>query len=101
MEIHVFANEPRRQAVLIAKFDNLGKGASGAAVQNLELMLGFAAAREAPDPPRERFDERAREKGRSRRRKQRGRDRGGVVGREIGRAAVLERRPIVGQGDEE
>jgi len=40
MEIHVFANEQRRQAVLVAKFDNLGKGASGAAVQNLMLMLG-------------------------------------------------------------
>jgi N-acetyl-gamma-glutamyl-phosphate reductase len=40
LEIHVFANEPRRQAALMAKFDNLGKGASGAAVQNLELMLG-------------------------------------------------------------
>ena len=40
IEIHVFANETRRQAVLIAKFDNLGKGASGAAVQNLMLMLG-------------------------------------------------------------
>ena len=41
IEIHVFANERRRQAVLIAKFDNLGKGASGAAVQNLMLMLGL------------------------------------------------------------
>ena len=40
IEIHVFANEPRRQALLIAKFDNLGKGASGAAAQNLMLMLG-------------------------------------------------------------
>jgi N-acetyl-gamma-glutamyl-phosphate reductase len=40
IEIHVFANETRRQVVLIAKFDNLGKGASGAAVQNLMLMLG-------------------------------------------------------------
>jgi N-acetyl-gamma-glutamyl-phosphate reductase len=40
IEIHVFANEARRQAVLVAKFDNLGKGASGAAVQNLMLMLG-------------------------------------------------------------
>jgi N-acetyl-gamma-glutamyl-phosphate reductase len=40
IEIHVFANEPRRQSLLIAKFDNLGKGASGAAVQNLMLMLG-------------------------------------------------------------
>jgi N-acetyl-gamma-glutamyl-phosphate reductase len=40
IEIHVFANEGRRQALLVAKFDNLGKGASGAAVQNLMLMLG-------------------------------------------------------------
>ena len=40
LEIHVFANEARGQAVLVARFDNLGKGASGAAVQNLELMLG-------------------------------------------------------------
>jgi N-acetyl-gamma-glutamyl-phosphate reductase len=40
IEIHVFASESRRQALLIAKFDNLGKGASGAAVQNLMLMLG-------------------------------------------------------------
>ena len=41
LEIHVFVSEGRRQAVLIARFDNLGKGASGAAVQNLELMLGL------------------------------------------------------------
>ena len=41
MQIRVYANEPRRQAVLTAKFDNLGKGASGAAVQNLSLMLGL------------------------------------------------------------
>ena len=40
IEIHVLPNETRRQVVLIAKFDNLGKGASGAAVQNLMLMLG-------------------------------------------------------------
>jgi len=39
--IHVYENEARRQAVLAAKFDNLGKGASGAAVQNLQLMLGL------------------------------------------------------------
>lgn len=39
LELRVFSNEARRQAVLIAKLDNLGKGASGAAVQNLELML--------------------------------------------------------------
>ena len=36
----MFANETHRQAVLIARLDNLGKGASGAAVQNLQLMLG-------------------------------------------------------------
>jgi N-acetyl-gamma-glutamyl-phosphate reductase len=41
IEIHVFANEARRHALLVAKFDNLGKGASGAAVQNLMLMLGL------------------------------------------------------------
>lgn len=42
MELFVFANDARRQAVLIARLDNLGKGASGAAVQNLDLMLGKA-----------------------------------------------------------
>jgi N-acetyl-gamma-glutamyl-phosphate reductase len=41
LHIHVYANEARRQAVLVAKLDNLGKGASGAAVQNLKLMLGL------------------------------------------------------------
>jgi N-acetyl-gamma-glutamyl-phosphate reductase len=40
MELRVFANDKHRQAVLVAKLDNLGKGASGAAVQNLKLMLG-------------------------------------------------------------
>ncbi len=41
MELRVFANEEARHAVLIARLDNLGKGASGAAVQNLKLMLGL------------------------------------------------------------
>jgi N-acetyl-gamma-glutamyl-phosphate reductase len=41
LQLHVFANEARRQAVLVAKLDNLGKGASSAAVQNLKLMLGL------------------------------------------------------------
>ncbi len=41
MELRVFGNEENRQAVLIARLDNLGKGASGAAVQNLKLMLGL------------------------------------------------------------
>ena len=40
MRLHVFANEARGQAVLMAIYDNLGKGASGAAVQNLNLMIG-------------------------------------------------------------
>jgi N-acetyl-gamma-glutamyl-phosphate reductase len=47
MQLHVFANPANRQAVLVAKLDNLGKGASGAAVQNLELMTGFQKARAA------------------------------------------------------
>lgn len=40
MELRVYGNEETRQAVLVARLDNLGKGASGAAVQNLRLMLG-------------------------------------------------------------
>jgi len=41
MELRVFGNESYRHAVLVARLDNLGKGASGAAVQNLKLMLGL------------------------------------------------------------
>ncbi len=45
MELRVFANDAGKDgfahAVLIARLDNLGKGASGAAVQNLKLMLGL------------------------------------------------------------
>lgn len=41
MELRVFGNETHRHAVLVARLDNLGKGASGAAVQNLKLMLGL------------------------------------------------------------
>ena len=41
LELRVFANESYRHAVLVARLDNLGKGASGAAVQNLRLMLGL------------------------------------------------------------
>ncbi|GLS33396.1 N-acetyl-gamma-glutamyl-phosphate reductase [Mesorhizobium albiziae] len=41
MKLHVFANDKRAQALLIAVYDNLGKGASGAAVQNMDLMLGL------------------------------------------------------------
>lgn len=42
LTLHVFANDARAQAVIVAVYDNLGKGASGAAVQNLNLMLGLA-----------------------------------------------------------
>jgi N-acetyl-gamma-glutamyl-phosphate reductase len=41
LELYVFASEKHRQALLVARLDNLGKGASGAAVQNMRLMLGF------------------------------------------------------------
>ena len=49
LELAVYANEPRRQAVLVARLDNLGKGASGAAVQNLSLMLGLHAGVRQPE----------------------------------------------------
>jgi N-acetyl-gamma-glutamyl-phosphate reductase len=41
MKLFVFANGERRQARLVALLDNLGKGAGGAAVQNLNIMLGL------------------------------------------------------------
>jgi N-acetyl-gamma-glutamyl-phosphate reductase len=41
MELRVFANIKHGQAVLVARLDNLGKGAAGAAVQNIKLMLGL------------------------------------------------------------
>ena len=39
MEISVVGNDER--AVLVSRFDNLGKGASGAAVQNMNLLMGI------------------------------------------------------------
>ena len=42
MRLFVFGNADGSQARLVALLDNLGKGASGAAVQNLNLMLGLA-----------------------------------------------------------
>jgi N-acetyl-gamma-glutamyl-phosphate reductase len=42
LELRVYGNETHRQAVLVARLDNLGKGAAGAAVQNIKLMLGLA-----------------------------------------------------------
>ena len=41
MELRVFGSDAHGHAVLVARLDNLGKGASGAAVQNLRLMLGL------------------------------------------------------------
>jgi N-acetyl-gamma-glutamyl-phosphate reductase len=41
LDLYVRANEQYRQVVLVAQLDNLGKGASSAAVQNLRLMLGL------------------------------------------------------------
>lgn len=41
LELRVFGNEAMRHALLVARLDNLGKGASGAAVQNIALMLGL------------------------------------------------------------
>ena len=41
LEIRVFSHATLPQAVVVARLDNLGKGASGAAVQNLQLMLGL------------------------------------------------------------
>jgi N-acetyl-gamma-glutamyl-phosphate reductase len=41
LELYVFASAEHHQAVLVARLDNLGKGASGAAVQNMRLMLGL------------------------------------------------------------
>ena len=44
LELFVFAHEETGRAVVTARLDNLGKGASGAAVQNLNLMLGLSEA---------------------------------------------------------
>ena len=41
MELFVFGNEGGSNARLVARLDNLGKGASGAAIQNLNLMCGL------------------------------------------------------------
>jgi N-acetyl-gamma-glutamyl-phosphate reductase len=43
VELFVFGRA--EQVLVVARLDNLGKGASGAAVQNLNLMLGFEEAR--------------------------------------------------------
>jgi N-acetyl-gamma-glutamyl-phosphate reductase len=48
LELRVFGSDRRGQAVLVARLDNLGKGASGAAVQNLGLMLGVDVSSALP-----------------------------------------------------
>ena len=42
MELSVYGNEER--LLLVSRFDNLGKGASGAAIQNMNLALGLHEA---------------------------------------------------------
>lgn len=44
LQLFVFANDDTQEALLVARLDNLGKGASGAAVQNLNIMLGLPEA---------------------------------------------------------
>jgi N-acetyl-gamma-glutamyl-phosphate reductase len=41
LKLYVFGNDARRQARLVAVLDNLGKGAAGACVQNLNAMMGW------------------------------------------------------------
>ena len=41
VQLFVFANDSTQEALLVARLDNLGKGASGAAVQNMNIMLGL------------------------------------------------------------
>lgn len=41
VQVSVFANDNTKEVLLVAQLDNLGKGASGAAVQNLNIMLGL------------------------------------------------------------
>ena len=45
LRLHVFGNEAQGQVVLMGLLDNLGKGASGMAVQNMNIMLGLDEAR--------------------------------------------------------
>jgi N-acetyl-gamma-glutamyl-phosphate reductase len=43
MDIHLFYPEqrPDTAGLIVARLDNLGKGASGAAVQNMNIALGL------------------------------------------------------------
>jgi N-acetyl-gamma-glutamyl-phosphate reductase len=42
MEVRVCGNDER--ILLVSRFDNLGKGASGAAIQNMNILLGVDEA---------------------------------------------------------
>jgi N-acetyl-gamma-glutamyl-phosphate reductase len=42
LSLYVFSNEENGQVLICAQLDNLGKGAAGQAVQNLNLMLGLS-----------------------------------------------------------
>jgi N-acetyl-gamma-glutamyl-phosphate reductase len=46
LDVHVYWNARNRQALAVASLDNLGKGACGAAIQNIELMLGVSGLAE-------------------------------------------------------
>jgi len=52
LRLAVFSNAAQGQVLLTAVFDNLGKGAAGAAVQNLDLMLGRPPAQRADQDQR-------------------------------------------------
>lgn len=46
MQLFVFGSADGQRALLLARLDNLGKAASGAAVQNIDLMLGRVGDRD-------------------------------------------------------
>jgi len=50
LELFVFGKPELKQAILVARLDNLGKGAAGAAVQNIRLMLGIGEAARPASP---------------------------------------------------
>jgi N-acetyl-gamma-glutamyl-phosphate reductase len=50
LRLHVFANADGDQALVVGLIDNLGKGASGQALQNLNLMLGAPEERGLDKP---------------------------------------------------
>lgn len=50
LSLAVYTRPQSDQVLLVAVFDNLGKGAAGAAVQNMELMLGLEAGSQANSP---------------------------------------------------